>query len=103
MAASGWATKLTPPSTAPPWGKENDPVDQEKFGRFRKCVVEVLSVSEDQVTPEAKFGDDLDADSLDLVELIMALEEEFGVEVPEEELEGIETVGQAFDLVVGKL
>ena len=78
-------------------------MDQEKFGRFRKCVVEVLSVSEDQVTPEAKFGDDLDADSLDLVELIMALEEEFGVEVPEEELEGIETVGQAFDLVVGKL
>ena len=53
--------------------------------------------------PEAKFGDDLDADSLDLVELVMALEEEFGVEVPEEDLEGIETVGQAYDLVVGKL
>jgi acyl carrier protein len=78
-------------------------VDQEKFARFRKCVVEVLSVSEDQVVPDAKFGDDLDADSLDLVELIMALEEEFDVEVPEEELEGIGTVGQAFDLVVGKL
>ena len=53
--------------------------------------------------PEAKFGDDLDADSLDLVELVMALEEEFGVEVPEEELEGVDTVGQAYDLVVGKL
>ena len=52
---------------------------------------------------DAKFGDDLDADSLDLVELVMALEEEFGVEVPEEELEGVETVGQAYDLVVGKL
>jgi acyl carrier protein len=52
---------------------------------------------------EAKFGDDLDADSLDLVELIMGLEEEFGVEVPEADLEGVETVGQAFDLVVGKL
>jgi len=52
---------------------------------------------------EAKFGDDLDADSLDLVELIMGLEEEFGVEVPEEDLEGVETVGQAYDLVVGKL
>ena len=45
----------------------------------------------------------LDADSLDLVELVMALEEEFGIEVPEEELEGIETVGQAYDLVAGKL
>ena len=73
------------------------------FERFKKCAVDVLSVSADQVVPEAKFADDLDADSLDLVELVMALEEEFGVEVPEEELEGIETVGQAYDLVVGKL
>jgi acyl carrier protein len=78
-------------------------VDQELFARFRKCAVEVLSVDEADVTPDAKFGDDLDADSLDLVELVMALEEEFGIEVPEEELEGIETVGQAYDLVAGKL
>jgi acyl carrier protein len=78
-------------------------VDQELFARFRKCAVEVLSVSEDQVTPDARFGDDLDADSLDLVELVMALEEEFGIEVPEEDLEGIETVGQAFGLVTAKL
>ena len=78
-------------------------VDQELFARFRKCAVEVRSVPEDKVVPEAKFGDDLDADSLDLVELVMALEEEFGVEVPEEDLEGVETVGQAYDLVVGKL
>ena len=78
-------------------------MDQELFARFKKCAVEVLSVAEDQVTPDAKFGDDLDADSLDLVELVMALEEEFGIEVPEEDLEGVETVGQAYDLVVGKL
>ncbi len=78
-------------------------MDQELFARFRKCAVEVLSVSDVQVTPDAKFGDDLDADSLDLVELVMALEEEFDVEVPEEELEGIETVGQAFELVTNKL
>ena len=78
-------------------------MDQELFARFRKCAVEVLSVEEDAVTPEAKFGDDLDADSLDLVELVMALEEEFGVEVPEDELEGIETVGQAYELVASKL
>ena len=78
-------------------------VDQELFARFRKCAVEVLSVSADQVTLDAKFGDDLDADSLDLVELVMALEDEFGVAVPEDELEGIDTVGQAYELVVSKL
>ena len=78
-------------------------MDQELFARFQKCAIEVLSVSQDQVKPDAKFGDDLDADSLDLVELVMALEEEFGVEVPEEELEGIETVSQAYELVIAKL
>lgn len=78
-------------------------MSDDNFARFRKCAVEVLSVDEERIVPDAKFGDDLDADSLDLVELVMALEEEFGVEVPEEELEGIETVGQAYDLVVGKL
>ncbi|MFM8649063.1 MAG: acyl carrier protein [Actinomycetota bacterium] len=78
-------------------------MDQELFARFRKCAVDVLSVDPDKVTPEAKFGDDLDADSLDLVELVMVLEEEFGVTVPEEEIEGVQTVGQAYDLIVGKL
>ena len=78
-------------------------MDEEKFGRFKKCVVEVLSVDESAVVPEAKFGDDLDADSLDLVELVMALEDEFGVAVPEDELEGIETVGQAYELVTSKM
>lgn len=78
-------------------------MDQEIFARFRKCAVEVLSVSEDQVVPEAKFGDDLDADSLDLVELVMALEEEFDIAVPEEDLEGVTTVQNAYDLVVNKL
>ena len=75
----------------------------DPFETFKRCAVEVLQVSAEQVTPEAKFADDLDADSLDLVELVMALEEAFDIEVPEEELEGIETVGQAFDLVKGKL
>ena len=78
-------------------------MDQELFARFRKCAVDVLSVDADKVVPEANFADDLDADSLDLVELVMALEEEFGVEVPEEELAEVKTVGQAYDLVVGKL
>jgi acyl carrier protein len=75
----------------------------DDFERFRKCAVEVLSVEPDQVTPEASFADDLDADSLDLVELVMALEEEFDVTVEEEELEGISTVGAAFDLIKSKL
>jgi acyl carrier protein len=78
-------------------------VDEAQFARFRKCAVDVLSVDESKVVPEAKFAEDLDADSLDLVELVMALEEEFGVSVPEEELEGIGTVGQAYELVVSKL
>ena len=78
-------------------------MSDDVFERFKVCAVEVLAVDADKVTKDASFADDLDADSLDLVELVMALEEEFGVEVPEEDLEGIETVGQAYDLVVGKL
>ncbi|MFT7600710.1 MAG: acyl carrier protein [Acidimicrobiales bacterium] len=77
--------------------------DEKNFERFTKCAVEVLSVDAAQVTKEAKFAEDLDADSLDLVELVMALEEEFDVTVEEEELEFVETVGSAYDMVVGKL
>ena len=73
------------------------------FERFRRCAVDVLSVEEDQVTLEASFADDLDADSLDLVELVMALEEEFDVTVEEEELEDIETIGAAFTMIEAKL
>ena len=75
----------------------------DTFETFKKCAVEVLQVTPEQVTLEAKFGDDLDADSLDLVELVMALEEAFDIEVPEEELEGVTTVGQAYELVTSKL
>ncbi|HBL08542.1 MAG TPA: acyl carrier protein [Acidimicrobiaceae bacterium] len=78
-------------------------MSDENFKRFTKCAVEVLSVDEAQVTMKANFADDLDADSLDLVELVMALEEEFDVTVEEEELEGVTTIGGAYDLIVGKL
>ena len=78
-------------------------MDQELFARFQKCAVEVLSVEPSAVVLDANFADDLDADSLDLVELVMALEEEFDVAVPEEDLEGVETVQQAYDIVVAKL
>lgn len=75
----------------------------DNFARFTSCAVEVLAVDEDQVTREASFADDLDADSLDLVELVMGLEERFDIEVPEEELENVTTVGQAVDLVVARV
>ncbi len=78
-------------------------MSDDNFKRFTNCAVEVLSVDASQVTREASFADDLDADSLDLVELVMALEEEFGVNVEEEELEGITTIGAAYDLITGKL
>lgn len=78
-------------------------MSQEIFDRFVKCAVETLSVDAAQVTKEATFAEDLDADSLDVVELVMALEEEFGIEVPEEELQDVKTVGQAFDIIVSKL
>ncbi|MFN0028949.1 MAG: acyl carrier protein [Acidimicrobiales bacterium] len=75
----------------------------DNFERFKECAVKVLSVDADKVTLEASFAEDLDADSLDLVELVMALEEEFDITVEEEELEGIATVNQAYELVTGKL
>ena len=68
----------------------------------KKIVVEQLGVSEDQVTPEAKFIEDLGADSLDQVELVMALEEEFGSEIPDEDAEKLTTVGDAIKYVEGK-
>jgi acyl carrier protein len=69
---------------------------------IRDVAVEVLSVEPDAVTEDARFKEDLDADSLDLVELVMGLEERFDVTIPEEDLEGVATVGQAVDLVLSK-
>ena len=65
------------------------------FDRVKGIVVDQLGVAEAEVTPEASFTDDLGADSLDVVELVMALEEEFGVEIPDEDAEKIVTVGEA--------
>ena len=94
MAGSAWATDQQ---------ETEQKIADDTFETFKKCAVEVLQVTPEQVTLEAKFGDDLDADSLDLVELVMALEEAFDIEVPEEELEGVTTVGQAYKLVTDKL
>jgi len=75
----------------------------EAFAKFTEDTVEVLAVDPSQVTVEASFADDLGADSLDLVELVMALEETFDIEVAEDELKDIRTVGEAFDLIYAKL
>ena len=65
------------------------------FDRVKKVVVEQLDVAEDEVTPQASFVDDLGADSLDVVELVMAFEEAFGIEIPDEDAEKIATVKDA--------
>ena len=67
--------------------------------RVKKIVVEHLGVEEDKVTPDASFIDDLGADSLDIVELVMAFEEEFGVEIPDDAAEKIMTVGDAVSYI----
>ncbi len=73
------------------------------FTTLKSAAVEVLGVEESAVTEGARFKDDLDADSLDLVEFVMALEEQLDITVPEEDLEGVETIGQALDLIAGKV
>ncbi|MCX6537089.1 MAG: acyl carrier protein [Actinobacteria bacterium] len=78
-------------------------MDQQLFDRFKKCAIDVLAVDAGKVTLEAKFKEDLGSDSLDLVEFVMALEEEFGISVPESDLEGVDTVGKAFNLVTSKV
>jgi acyl carrier protein len=69
------------------------------YDRLKKIVVEQLGVDEDEVKPEASFVDDLNADSLDLVELIMSLEEEFGTEISDEDAEKIRTVQDAVEYI----
>ena len=67
--------------------------------RVKAIVAEQLGVKEEEVTNESSFVDDLGADSLDTVELVMALEEEFDIEIPDEEAEKIQSVGQAVDYI----
>lgn len=70
--------------------------------RVKKIIAEQLGVEEDEVVPEAKFVEDLGADSLDTVELVMALEEEFEIEIPDEDAEKIQTVSAAIDFIKEK-
>ncbi len=74
-------------------------MNQEIFEKVQKIVVEQLEVEKDTVTPAASFANDLGADSLDTVELVMALEEEFDIEIPDEAAEQIDTVSKAVDYI----
>ncbi len=71
--------------------------------RVKKIIIEQLGVEEDDVSPEASFVEDLGADSLDTVELVMAFEEEFDIEIPDEDAEKIQKVGQAIDYIKEKV
>ena len=70
--------------------------------RVKEIIVEQLGVSEDEVVPEASFIDDLGADSLDIVELVMAMEEEFDMEIPDEDAEKIQTIQDAINYIKAK-
>ena len=73
--------------------------DGTTFERLKKIIVEQLGVDEEEVQPQASFVEDLNADSLDLVELIMSLEEEFGMEISDEDAEKIQKVQDAVDFI----
>lgn len=75
----------------------------EVLAVMRDAAVELLKVDPSKVTEEATFAEDLEADSLDVVELVMALEEKLDISIPEEELEGIKTVGEALDVIAAKV
>ncbi len=74
----------------------------DTFAKIKDVIVDKLGVDEDKITMEAHFVDDLGADSLDTVELIMQLEEEFGIEIPDEDAETITTVGAAVNYIENK-
>ena len=74
----------------------------EVYERVKSALGEQLGVDEAEITNEASFQDDLDADSLDLVELIMELEDQFGVKISDEDAQGIQTVGQAVDYIAAR-
>ncbi len=75
--------------------------EQELFDKVKKVVVEQLGVAETEVTRQASFVDDLGADSLDTVELVMALEEAFSIEIPDEDAEKIKTIGDTITYITG--
>ena len=76
---------------------------EEVLARLKEIITERLDVEEDQIVPEATFVEDLGADSLDIVELIMGIEEEFDIEIPDEDAEKLTSVGEAMNYTLGKI
>lgn len=70
-----------------------------EFERLAKAIAEVLDIEESTITPDSKFVDDLGADSLDILEIVMGIEEEFGIKIPTDSTENIKTVGDAFEAI----
>lgn len=85
------------------WKEVNWMQIEEIQGKLKEIVMDRLNAEEDQIKPEASFVEDLGADSLDIVELIMGIEEEFDIEIPDEDAEKLTTVGEAMDYVKSKL
>ena len=73
------------------------------LGSIKEIIVDLLGVDEDQITPASRFREDLEADSLDLVELIMAFEDKFGAEISDEDAQKITTVGEAVEYIQGRM
>ena len=76
---------------------------EEVLSRLKEIIVDRLDVEEDQIVPEASFVEDLGADSLDIVELIMGIEEEFDIEIPDEDAEKLTSVGEAMNYTLSKI
>ena len=77
--------------------------DNETFEQLKKLIVELLEVNESEVVPEASFADDFNADSLDFIELITAVEDTFKIEIPDEDAENLQTVQDAIDYIESKI
>jgi acyl carrier protein len=77
--------------------------DNETFEQLKKLIVELLEVDESEVVPEASFTDDFNADSLDFIELITAVEDTFKIEIPDEDAENLQTVQDALDYIEAKI
>lgn len=81
----------------------NENEKEEMLARLKEIIIDRLDVEEDQIVPEASFVEDLGADSLDIVELIMGIEEEFDIEIPDEDAEKLTSVGEAMNYTLAKL
>jgi acyl carrier protein len=77
--------------------------DNETFEQLKKLIVELLDVDESKVVPEASFADDFNADSLDFIELITAVEDTFKIEIPDEDAENLQTVQDAIDYIEARI